>query len=487
MARQSQVSLAEYDELLEFLKFGTYPRRYNLNFTTRQGFSRRVRDFSLNEENQICKTVDGLLKVVVCSDDEEKINNLIQSIHEESGHKGRDEVFRRISESYIGMSKTKVAEVILGCYSCNRHAPLSSNPGIIPIRAFFPFERIQLDMVDLKEYEDFNDGYKFILNVIDCFSKYVFSVPLRQKSADAVYDFLQDLFLNEGYPYIIHTDNGREFKNSKVESLCVENNIKFIHGRPRRPQSQGQIERANQTITKSIVKTCFQSQVWYKSLKNVVSNYNKSFHRAIGAIPFEIFRGRKFLNNNADIIQRINLSRDHDSPSLFDDENIPGFIYESSEILSEPANGNFIQESAVDNVESDAGLQLFDQFLGNLTEIQLQELISEQQSLKRDFDNFLESQSQTHNNVISSNEKYYEKMVRSTSVHSKKRDLKVNDKVLIAEDFDTNQKTRKRFFSENFSKQGIVLGHTKNGLVRVKLELTNEIRNFKVNMLKLNQ
>ena len=78
-------------------------------------------------------------------------------------------------------------------------------------------------------------------------------------------------------------------------------------------------------------------------------------------------------------------------------------------------------------------------------------------------------------------------MVKSTSVHTRKRELKVNDRVLIAVDYDTNVKTRKRFFSENFKESGIVVGHCLNGLVRVKLDCNSEIRNFKVNELKLNQ
>ena len=353
MTGQSKISVSEYAEFVAYLESKKIPETYDVNFTTRQGFLRRTKGFSLNENNQLCKTVKGLIKIFVCSDDEDRISNLVQLIHEESGHRGRDEVFRRISESYVGISKEKVAELLLKCQNCKYHTPLTSNPGIIPIRAFYPWERIQLDMVDLRQFESRNNGYKYILNLIDCFSKYVFSVPLRQKDADSVFNFLEELFLTEGYPYIIHTDNGREFKNSKIQALCREKRIRFIHGSPRRPTSQGQIERVNQTISRSLVKSCFRSQVWYKSLKNVVANYNRSFHRAIEAVPFEIFRGRKFLNNNAEIIHRINLLREDDSPSLFEDEDVP----ENNMEISQNTNlENFYSHRTQNDLES-AGIE----------------------------------------------------------------------------------------------------------------------------------
>ena len=51
-----------------------------------------------------------------------------------------------------------------------------------------------------------------------------------------------------GYPKELGSDNGSEFKNSKIESYLYEKNIKFIHGSPYNPHSQGVVERFHQTI-----------------------------------------------------------------------------------------------------------------------------------------------------------------------------------------------------------------------------------------------
>ena len=49
-----------------------------------------------------------------------------------------------------------------------------------------------------------------------------------------------------GAPQIIQSDNGKEFRDQVVNSLkIIWPGIEVIHGRPRRPQSQGSVERCN--------------------------------------------------------------------------------------------------------------------------------------------------------------------------------------------------------------------------------------------------
>lgn len=56
------------------------------------------------------------------------------------------------------------------------------------------------------------------------------------------------LFESEGSPDLIQSDNGKEFKNSLMRYLLQKWGVTHLFGRPRHPQSQGQIERANQTL-----------------------------------------------------------------------------------------------------------------------------------------------------------------------------------------------------------------------------------------------
>ena len=51
----------------------------------------------------------------------------------------------------------------------------------------------------------------------------------------------------------MQSDNGKEFANQKVENYLSKNNIKFIHGRPHHPQSQGSVEAFNKYIQNALI------------------------------------------------------------------------------------------------------------------------------------------------------------------------------------------------------------------------------------------
>lgn len=73
-----------------------------------------------------------------------------------------------------------------------------------------------------------SDGdYKFILNYQDHLTKFIVLRPLKTKTADEVSDVLLDIFCLLGAPYILHSDNGREFCNQVKVILyyCLDKTI----------------------------------------------------------------------------------------------------------------------------------------------------------------------------------------------------------------------------------------------------------------------
>ena len=133
--------------------------------------------------------------------------------------------------------------------------------------------------------------------MIDCFTKFVFCEKLKTKDADVITEILQNLFFNEGIWKTLHSDNGKEFKNSKVAQLCEKLKIKQIFGRPRHPQSQGKVERFNQTLKLRLRKTLNNNKKWIGVYKEVVYEYNNSTHRSTKQKPFNLFRKQQFPSN----------------------------------------------------------------------------------------------------------------------------------------------------------------------------------------------
>ena len=67
-------------------------------------------------------------------------------------------------------------------------------------------------------YSKENEGYNYMLTVIDCFSRFAFAKIFKNKSGDQVKNAFQSIF-NDRIPKKIQTDQGTEFYNAQVKRL----------------------------------------------------------------------------------------------------------------------------------------------------------------------------------------------------------------------------------------------------------------------------
>ena len=95
---------------------------------------------------------------------------------------------------------------------------------------------------------------KMILVYQDHLTKFCVHRPLTTKRAAEVASQLIDIFLLFGAPAILQCDNGSEFTASVITDLkLVWPKLALFHGKPRHPQSQGSVERANGDIKDMLV------------------------------------------------------------------------------------------------------------------------------------------------------------------------------------------------------------------------------------------
>ena len=115
--------------------------------------------------------------------------------------------------------------------------------------------------------------YKWVLNYQDDFTKWIVLKALNNKCAKGVANNLVTIFYTLGAPNILQSDNGKEFDNKLLlETLNVLwPSTKIIHGKPRKPQSQGSVENANNrvenTLQSLLEKECHSH--WAKLLDKV--------------------------------------------------------------------------------------------------------------------------------------------------------------------------------------------------------------------------
>ena len=103
------------------------------------------------------------------------------------------------------------------------------------------------DLVEMQEWKSVNNGYRYILNVIDCFSKYAWSVPLKDKMGKTVLDAFQCIVKTSNRkPKYIWVDEGKKFYNKDMTAWLKDENITrySTHGE----HKSAIVERFNRTL-----------------------------------------------------------------------------------------------------------------------------------------------------------------------------------------------------------------------------------------------
>ena len=155
----------------------------------------------------------------------------------------------------------------------------------------YPFQIFMADLIEYTQpgYRHANGGYKYILLVIDCFSKYVWTVPMKKKdkqsSAEAMDKILSNL---DNHPNTIITDEGLEFYNNAINQIYEKYGI--LHYSIKTARKASIAERAIQTIKNRYEKYFYKNKTkeWIDVLPEMTRNYNQTPHRSIGLAPSSV-------------------------------------------------------------------------------------------------------------------------------------------------------------------------------------------------------
>ena len=164
-----------------------------------------------------------------------------------------------------------------------------------PIKRNFPKRRVIAhrvddiwcsDLVEMQKLSKWNKGYKYLLMVLDIFSKYGWIVPLKTKTGLEVSKAFQIIF-EENKPKMLWVDKGKEYYNKNVLDLLAKNDIKIYS--TENEEKSSVCERWNRTIKTKMYKqfTIQNNTVYIDILPKILSSYNNSKHRSIGMTPLQ--------------------------------------------------------------------------------------------------------------------------------------------------------------------------------------------------------
>ena len=190
--------------------------------------------------------------------------------------------------------RQEVEEFIASCPTCQkvRLGQGSMAASLHTTAVFEPWETIAIDNVGPLPVDDKKN--KYILTIIDCFSKFVELWPAPDASAKSAAQALIAVFGRYGVPRYLRSDRGGQFVADIIQEfmkfLGVEQQLTLAH----RPEANGIVERANGEVMHHLCALTFdfrRNESWSSMLPLVQRILNASPSSATGVAPARILFG----------------------------------------------------------------------------------------------------------------------------------------------------------------------------------------------------
>ena len=227
----------------------------------------------------------------------QKRKDFIKQFHDSlfAGHLGITQtVFRLIDRVYWPGLRRDVHTYITSCTICI--AQKSPCPQKVPmghVEVGHRWERVAMDLLDMSVTTA--RGNRYVLVMVNCFTRWTEACPLPDKTAQSVADaFFNQVVCRFGMPSVIHSDQGREFENKIMHELCLLGGSHKTRTTPYHPESDGMVERFNRTLLMMLAMFAGKNRDdWDDLLPAVMMAYRSSVHESTGFSPHRLMFGEE--------------------------------------------------------------------------------------------------------------------------------------------------------------------------------------------------
>ncbi|KAL5489194.1 hypothetical protein EMCRGX_G018260 [Ephydatia muelleri] len=243
-----------------------------------------------------------------------------------AGHLGKNKTTDRVLQRFYWPTLRKDVADFCKRQKTSRvkpqHAPLIPLPIVEE-----PFQRIAMDIVGPLPRS--SSGNRYILVVCDYATRYPEAMPMWAVDAEAVAEELVKMFTRVGIPREILTDQGSNFTSQLLAELYRLLHIRPIRTSPYHPQTDGLVERFNQTLKSMLRKVATQEgEAWDKLIPYVLFAYREVPQSSTGFSPFELLYGRE-VRGPLDVLQESWVAKEKSS------ENVVSHIMSIREKMAE--------------------------------------------------------------------------------------------------------------------------------------------------------
>ena len=170
---------------------------------------------------------------------------MLDRIH--TGHQGITKCRERARQSiwWPGLSK-QLEEMVKCCTECCKVQTQRFEPLIPSCLPELPWQKIGTDLFEWKQ--------NTYLLIVDYYSHFIEISKLNRTTADEVIVHTKSIFARHRIPEIVVSDNGPQYSSEAFAKFAHEYQFEHVTSRPYHPQSNGEAERAVQTVKRLLKK-----------------------------------------------------------------------------------------------------------------------------------------------------------------------------------------------------------------------------------------
>ena len=215
----------------------------------------------------------------------ESLKRFYTSPRERPAFGGLSRLNKEAKQRHPTLKRTEVEEWARGVDAYTLHRPAKKKFKRRKTIVSGPGVQLQADLLDVGSGASVNDGVRYLLTIVDCFSRKAWAVPLKTKKGEEVASALRSAVGGLGYKRL-QTDKGREFLNANVSTLLEREGIDGFTTENDDIKA-AIVERFNRTLKKKIYAylTHTRSGRYVDVLQDFVNAYNKTPTRGTRLAP----------------------------------------------------------------------------------------------------------------------------------------------------------------------------------------------------------
>ncbi|KAI5132834.1 uncharacterized protein NESG_02218 [Nematocida ausubeli] len=319
-----KMSIQLIGDTKNYLDFGIVPEY--LSKSAKETFIKRSQMFQIekNEGLSIQIGESGEKVFAIGDDDDEGILKAFTQIEAKHGHLKLYKIWKLIKKEWFGFKKVRIAKLVESCPGCRdiilrqrmkmmekkqrmpktkmKKKKLEVPPVIFkkPIpEAARRMERLNLSIIDLVGYKDYNKGYTHILHIVDAYSEYQLIYPLTNciSISNQVIMALNRLFRAEGEPYCIYMGKGLTNIPISTIQISTKRTIEYIQGYAKNTiyDSCCEAERifmAFKTKLKRYILKSENQKTWLGTIDWIIKGFNMKKQMYTNITPNMLFKNQ---------------------------------------------------------------------------------------------------------------------------------------------------------------------------------------------------